>query len=385
VRAANSLSHPRGQPLLVLGIILGGWLLLRILLWQPPFGGAGPLSTLPPPSKSASSAALGGSRGGPDPAGRAGEAVKPIVPGPTDAPNSQPLPSPWLTALTSASALPAAMVDPVPAKREIGQQLLLAAAFTRMELPPEIAAYFARPPAQAAPALASEQPLLGRIAGAPASGRRWSGDGWLMLRADGNGPLAAGVPAYGRSQAGAVLRYRLAPSNGHRPTAYARVTRAIAAPAETEIAVGLAARPLARVPLSFAAEARVFDGPDGREVRPAAFAVTELPSAKLPFGVRAEAYAQAGYVGGQFATAFVDGQARLDRQLARLGKSEVRAGAGVWGGAEKHAARLDVGPSATASFRLGAARSRVAIDYRVRVAGEAEPKSGPALTISAGF
>jgi hypothetical protein len=101
--------------------------------------------------------------------------------------------------------------------------------------------------------------------------------------------------------------------------------------------------------------------------------------------MRGEGYAQAGYVGGRFATAFVDGQARIDRLVARLGKSEVRAGAGVWGGAQKHAARLDVGPSATASFRLGETQSRVALDYRVRIAGDAAPKSGPALTISAGF
>ena len=215
---------------------------------------------------------------------------------------------------------------------------------------------------------------------------RWSGDGWLLLRTDGNGPLAPGVPSYGRSQAGAVVRYQLAPSGGHRPLAYARVTRALTGPAESELAAGLAARPLARVPLSVAAEVRVFDGPFGREVRPAAFAVTELPAARLPLGLRAEAYAQAGYVGGRYATAFVDGQARIDRRVARLGQqAEVRAGAGVWGGAQKHAARLDIGPSATASFRLGPTRSRVAVDYRVRVAGEAEPKSGPALTISAGF
>jgi hypothetical protein len=148
----------------------------------------------------------------------------------------------------------------------------------------------------------------------------------------------------------------------------------------------LAARPLAGVPLSVAAEVRVFDGPAGREVRPAAFAVTELPAARLPLGLRAEAYAQAGYVGGRFATAFVDGQARVDRRVARLGQAaEMRVGGGVWGGAQKGAARLDVGPSATASFRLGEAQSHVALDYRVRVAGAAEPGSGPALTISAGF
>jgi hypothetical protein len=69
----------------------------------------------------------------------------------------------------------------------------------------------------------------------------------------------------------------------------------------------------------------------------------------------------------------------------QFGEAEVSAGAGVWGGAQKGAARLDIGPTAAASFRLGESRGRVAADYRFRVAGEAEPRSGPALTLSAGF
>ena len=183
-----------------------------------------------------------------------------------------------------------------------------------------------------------------------------------------------------------VLRYRLAPSSGHRPVAYVRATRALTGPQENEVSAGFAARPLAGLPVSVAGEVRLSQTPAGREARPAAFAVTELPPARLPFGLRAEAYAQAGYVGGRFATAFVDGQARVDTPVVRLDRdSEVRAGGGVWGGAQKHTGRLDVGPSATVNFRLGQALSRVALDYRVRVAGDAEPKSGPALTISAGF
>ncbi len=36
-------------------------------------------------------------------------------------------------------------------------------------------------------------------------------------------------------------------------------------------------------------------------------------------------------------------------------------------------------------FRLGGANARIAVDYRQRVAGDAVPGSGPALTISTGF
>jgi hypothetical protein len=77
---------------------------------------------------------------------------------------------------------------------------------------------------------------------------------------------------------------------------------------------------------------------------------------------------------------------RVDRQVVPIGENaELRVGGALSGGAQKHAERLDVGPSAVVSFRLGEANSRLALDYRFRVAGDAEPRSGPALTFSAGF
>ncbi|MBW8785010.1 MAG: hypothetical protein JF593_10290, partial [Novosphingobium sp.] len=120
-------------------------------------------------------------------------------------------------------------------------------------------------------------------------------------------------------------------------------------------------------------------------LRPAAALVTEIAPIALPAQTRAEFYAQAGYVGGTAATAFVDGQLRLDRRIAGVGRSELRAGGGVWGGAQKGAARLDAGPSATLGFPAGAGAARLGLDWRFRIAGNAAPASGPALTLSAGF
>ena len=75
----------------------------------------------------------------------------------------------------------------------------------------------------------------------------------------------------------------------------------------------------------------------------------------------------------------------MERPVAEVGDLGLRVGAGAWGGAQEGASRLDVGPTAAETFRLGDVRARLAADYRVRVAGEAEPASGPALTVSAGF
>lgn len=220
---------------------------------------------------------------------------------------------------------------------------------------------------------------------APRSASRWSADGWLLLRESEAVAGAAARPSYGRSQAGAVLRYGLAPSSAHLPQAYLRATTALAGPREQEIATGLSARLARGVPLRVAAEVRVSETGGRTEVRPAAYAVTELPSFKLPLGTRSEIYLQGGYVGGSFATAFIDGQARIERPLLRSAGAEFSLGGGAWGGAQKGAARMDVGPTAALSFSLGPVRGRVAADYRFPMTGDAAPSSGPALTVSAGF
>ena len=114
--------------------------------------------------------------------------------------------------------------------------------------------------------------------------------------------------------------------------------------------------------------------------------VSELPPVTLPLAARLEAYGQAGDVGGRDATAFADGQLRVDRQVTRFRLAEVRAGMGAWAGAQKGASRVDVGPTMTLGVPAGKNGSmRLSMDWRFRVAGRATPASGPALTLSAGF
>ncbi|MGB3739981.1 MAG: hypothetical protein WA948_11615 [Pontixanthobacter sp.] len=216
---------------------------------------------------------------------------------------------------------------------------------------------------------------------------RWSLDSWVFLR-QGRGVAAVTGPApanYGASQAGAVLRYRLDPGNTHRPAAYLRATAALAGQSQADLAVGLSARPVPKVPLSVLVEARASRAEGRTELRPAALAVTEFPPIDLPLGLRGEAYGQAGYVGGDFATGFLDGQARVDRPVARIGNSRFAVGGGVWGGAQKGATRLDMGPTVRTDLTVADTQMRISIDYRHRVAGQATPESGLALTVSAGF
>ncbi|RVQ66490.1 hypothetical protein EKN06_10750 [Croceicoccus ponticola] len=228
------------------------------------------------------------------------------------------------------------------------------------------------------------------------AGRRWSADGWALWRDKGKaGAALVGGGTYGASQAGAVLRYRIAPDSRFDPRAYFRATTTLSGNREIEGAAGVAVRPLRALPLDLMAEGRVlrFFGdarlrPGETRVRPAVMAVLGPPSMVLPLAVRAEIYAQAGNVGGTGATAFADGQVRAVRDVSVFDGSRFRleAGVGAWGGAQRGVERFDIGPTTAMRFPIGdKVFGRASLDWRHRVHGDAEPGSGPVVTISAGF
>lgn len=369
-------SAPRGQPLLVLGLLLAGWVGLRVALWQspllPPAGLPLLAGVADAPVPDAPSAARRAQRW-PVPA------PDPRVPAPLPrAPNRPLAPHPFPV---QGMAVP--MAPPPPPRLLAGHNALLLAGLSALPLAETLAAHVTSPrgalPQHALAAGGSPFPRP-----MPAA-RRWSGDGWLLLREEGTAALAPGQGAYGRSQAGAVFRYRLDPQDRRGKAAYLRTSAALAGAREVTLAAGISARPLPELPLVAAAELRAIDRGAGVTLAPAGFAYSELPLFDLPHGLRGEAYLQAGYVGGDFASGFADGQARIDRAVTRVGEAELRAGGGIWGGAQRGAARLDIGPSASLSTSLAETPVRLSTDWRFRVAGDAVPASGPALTISAGF
>lgn len=216
---------------------------------------------------------------------------------------------------------------------------------------------------------------------------RWSFDGWVLYRpARGTAGFTGVIPtSYGGSQAGGVLNFSLAPANRHSPKLYVRGTQAFVGAREAEAAFGLSARPVPAIPVRAMAEMRLQRVSGDNRLRPAVLAVTELAPAPMPLGAQGEAYVQAGYVGGEFATPFVDGQARITREVAQFDLGQLAIGAGVWGGAQKGAARLDVGPTASVQSHVGDVPTRLSVDFRERVAGDAAPGSGVAVTFSVGF
>lgn len=355
----------RGQPLRFLVILAIGWLGLRFAFWESP---------LPDLLEPVAAPVLAAAKAG---------GAKPLLS------NQQQVARPA-----------ASLARLVPPPSDLAPPLLLRVA-TKQVTPRPLASFgVLLPPVvmagqPGAPALQRERgspapPLAqanARNTDVPSQQRRLTFDGWLYWR-DGSGDygqFANGPAQLGGSQAGAILSYRLDAASPIHPTAYLRATQAIGGVGESELAFGVKLRPVASVPIDIHAEARVFATGGTTEIRPAVLATGGFDHATLPQGLKARGYGQAGYVGGEFKTGFVDGQVVIDRPIINSGQGSLSIGAGTWGGAQRGASRLDVGPSASISLPIQRASVRISADYRVRVAGDAQPATGPAVTLSTSY
>lgn len=349
-----------GRPLVALALVLAGWTSARIVLWTSPFAAARPRVLA---------------------VAKAPRVVRLKAPSPAAA-----MPVPARVARPAATGQ--LSWPRVPSLREISARELLAPQAGFIGPPAPIAHPASVRPGRAVPAPDESVPDR---ATSPATGlarvvqpRRWSADSWAVYRSGGASPGAAGPGLLGGSQAGAVLRYTLGEARGRRPAAYLRATSALTI-RQREMAAGLSLRPIAAIPLRVHAEVRAVDDPAGITVRPAALITSEVPQVALPARLTGELYGQAGYVGGPDATPFVDGQAQVMRVFGAIGPARIEAGAGIWGAAQRGASRVDIGPSLGLVADIAGRTVRARVDYRQRIAGNAAPGSGPALTVSTGF
>ncbi|MBA3940345.1 MAG: hypothetical protein C0520_03950 [Sphingopyxis sp.] len=211
----------------------------------------------------------------------------------------------------------------------------------------------------------------------------WSLGSWVYLRegsAGATGAIADGGQL-GGSQAGMRLSYGLDASG--RTRAYARATVALRRLEQREVALGLAYAPLAQLPVDVAVERRIAIGREGRDAF-AVMAVGGVGDVKLPANFRLEAYAQAGIVGARARDGFADGAVVVDREIGTADGAALRLGALAAGAVQPDAARVDVGPRMTLRLPVGEG-ARIALDWRQRVAGDAQPESGLALTLASDF
>jgi hypothetical protein len=201
---------------------------------------------------------------------------------------------------------------------------------------------------------------------------------WAFARG-GDAPALAPGGTLGGSQAGARLRYRLNRDPSRPLSLSARSYSPLRRQRAAEAALGLDWKPLRAMPVHLLAERRMALGREGRS----AFSITAYGgvSEERLGPLRLDAYAQAGVVGVRSRNLFADGSARLSLPI----DGRLKLGAGAWAAAQPGVSRVDVGPHVTYRLPMGNRSVTIAAGWRFRVAGDAAPGSGPALTVAADF
>jgi hypothetical protein len=201
---------------------------------------------------------------------------------------------------------------------------------------------------------------------------------WAMLRnsqglVTSSSSLASGG-TLGASQAGARLFYNFSPMI----SAVVRTSSEVGKRGG-EVAGGVRIRPLRSIPVWITAERRQALGKfGGGRSAFALFAEGGVYDRPMPWDFRLDAYVQGGVVGFRSRDLFADGGLTFTRPVYR----QFSAGFGVWGGVQPGIYRVDAGPRLTMQVRRNV---RVHLDYRQRLAGDAEPGSGPTVTLAGDF
>ena len=327
-----------GRPLRFLGGTLGGWALFRIAVLWPgaetlPLGAL--VQTMLPPS-----------------------VARPFMPFAAIAVHSPAAPS------------------PAPIAREVASRPSpLSPSVTTVARPPTLPRTAAQR-ASPAPTPGAIGPPLRPTPIAQGPGRL-AGSAWTLVRGGPSGTLSGGQ--LGASQAGIRLTYAL--GHARRVALAVRYATPLSGPGK-EAAIGVEWKPT-RLPFRLIAEQRfVLDGGRGG---PTVGIIGGYGPGFVAPGVRIEAYGQAGAIARDGVEGFVDAAARATHPVVAQGPVRIDIGAGVWGSAQRGAARLDLGPTIGAAVSIGHRTIRLSADWRQRVAGDARPGSGPAFTIGSDF
>lgn len=199
---------------------------------------------------------------------------------------------------------------------------------------------------------------------------------WALLRGQNGalGPSSLGSGGnLGGSQAGARLSY-----NFTRQIAATLRTTSDVGRATGEVAAGVRVQPLQSLPVWFTLERRQALSRFGGRNAFALFVEGGVWQRPLPLEFALDVYLQGGVVDFRNRYLFVDGGDAVSRPVYR----QFSAGFGVWGGAQPGVYRVDAGPRISMQVRPNV---RVHLDWRQRLAGNAAPGSGPAVTLAGDF
>lgn len=232
--------------------------------------------------------------------------------------------------------------------------------------------------AVSAPVAAPEISQSSRFSGASLSA-------WAIVRPDSSGTILATNGQLGASQAGVRIQLPLFPSAGKAPVAFnLRASTPLDQKLGSEAGLGLSVRPVQDVPAELIIERRVALDRGGRNAF-AVIAAGGIDDQPLTGKMTVSGYAQGGVVGLSRKDSFIDGALRVEQVIFNHKRTGLRFGAGLWGAAQPGVSRVDLGPIMAVKQSIGGASLRISAEYRWRVAGQAQPASGPALAIGADF
>jgi len=198
---------------------------------------------------------------------------------------------------------------------------------------------------------------------------------WALLRGAPQPDALANGGTLGGSQAGARLLYAF----NRWAAASLRTTSSVGGSRGAEVAGGIRITPLRSIPFAITAERRQAISPHGGGRSAfALFVEGGLYRRPMPLDFNLDAYVQAGIVGLKSRDYFADGALAFTRPIW----GRFSAGFGVWGGIQPGLYRIDAGPRISMRIRDNI---HVHADWRQRLVGNAEPASGPALTLAADF
>jgi hypothetical protein len=376
---ALPLWYARGPRFLAL--LLGLWVLVRVASHWP--GDAYPDAPLPPPFSGPMDMVLA-----PDVSESRTRAVTPAST------------SGWIAnARAVAHASPAQLAIAVPPSGETGPALSAAKAMEysgsqrhawRLAL---LGSLVVRPgatkrtlalpqPAHSlAPGLA---PVMPHPRWPDAAPGRWS-LAVAAYRRGGGGTPAVGpnsAARLGGSQSAVRLGYLVDPRFALR--AYARATHTPGRNEGADIAIGVALRPLRAVPVDVHIERRTVVAGPGRDTT-LVYAAGGVENQRLAGDFRLSAYGQAGLADYGEVVGFADAAVVVQREVARQSGMRLSLGTIVAAAAQPGARRVDVGPRAALVLPGVGHGAQLTLDWRERVAGNARPGSGLALTLAADF
>ncbi|MEG3176816.1 hypothetical protein U1872_11300 [Sphingomonas sp. RB3P16] len=317
----------RGRPLRFLLVVAVAWTMARIAtIWPQPLTGTDVLPTVAPIAVAAAA---------PPPPTRHAVFVAP----------SARYVGPRLAAARIAAPGPA-VARARPAPRAAPTPMPVAPGLLQSDDPHPVAASGLLP---GLPQALSVRPPRGMAS-------RWSGSAWLVARGGAGVVPGALGGQLGGSQAGVRIAYAL--DRPHRIALVGRMTTPLGNGLR-EAAFGVEWQPT-RLPIRLMAERRFALAP-GRG-GPALGVVGGIGPVGVPLGFRLEAYGQAGVIRRVATEPYADGAARALRSLLTTDTVRLELGAGAWGGAQRGAARLDIGPSLGLTLPIGRQPVRLALD-----------------------